>query len=268
MKRLTTVLLINLGIITGVANAVRGQSAPIAPEELTETISGIEAAANDRDLEELLEYYSEDFTNTDGLTTETLATALEQMWSEYSELTYTTEIESWSQQGDELVAETTTTIQGMKDLEGKTGRLNSTIESRQYFQDQKLVRQEILSEQSQLSSGENPPQVNVLAPDTVETGEKYNFDLIVSEPLGDGLLLGAVQEEKTASQLYTNPTQLELEMLPAGGIYKVATAPLLPDSNWLSAVIVRGDGITRITHRVNVVEASESSEQEAGSNKQ
>lgn len=258
MKRLTTVLLINLGIITGVVNAVRGQSTPTVPEELAETISAIEAAANNRDLDELLEYYGEDFTNTDGLTTETLATALEQMWSEYSELTYSTEIESWSREGDELVAETKTTIEGIKDAEGNPEQLNSTIESRQYFQNQKLVRQEILAEQSQLSSGENPPQVNIIAPNTVEIGKKYNFDLIVDEPLGEGVLLGAVQEEKTAGQLYLNPTQLELELLPAGGIYKVATAPLLPDSNWLSAILVRGDGITRITHRVNAIEASPS----------
>ena len=257
MKRLTTVLLINLGIIAGVVNAVRGQNAPI-PEELAETISAIEAAANDRDLDKLLEYYSEDFSNTDGLTTETLAKALEQMWQEYPELTYSTEIESWSREGDELVAETKTTIEGIKDAEVNTGQLNSTIESRQYFQEQKLVRQEILAEQSQLSSGENPPQVSILAPNTVEPGEKYNFDLIVNEPLGDKVLLGAVQEEKTAGKLYLDPTLLELELLPAGGIYKVATAPLLPDSNWLSAILVRGDGITRITHRVNVVEPSPS----------
>ena len=256
MKRLTTVLLINLGIIAGVVNTARGQSAPI-PEELAQTISGIEAAANDGDLDELLEYYSEDFTNTDGLTTDTLAEALEQMWQEYPELIYSTEIESWSREGDELVAETKTTIEGIKDPEGNTEQLSSTIKSRQYFQNQKLVRQEILSEQSQLSSGQNPPQVNVIAPNTVETGEKYNFDLIVEEPLGDGLLLGAV-EEKTAGNLYLNPIQLELEQLPAGGIYKLATAPLLPDSNWLSAILVRGDGMTRITHRVNVVEASQS----------
>ncbi len=257
MKRLTTVLLINLGIIAGAVNAARGQGAPI-PEELAETISGIEAAANDRDLDELLEYYSEDFTNTDGLTTDTLAKALEQIWQEYPELIYSTEIESWSREGDELIAETKTTIEGIKDPEGNTGQLNSTIESRQYFQNQKLVRQEILAEQSQLSSGENPPQVNIIAPNTVETGEKYNFDLIVEEPLNERVLLGAVQEEKTAGKLYLNPTELELELLPAGGIYKLATAPLLPDSNWLSAILVRGDGITRITHRVNVIEPSES----------
>jgi hypothetical protein len=103
-----------------------------------------------------------------------------------------------------------------------------------------------------LTSGDNPPQVKVVAPDNVTTGKKYNFDLIVDEPLGGQILLGAVQEEKTGANLYLNSTSLELEPLAAGGIYKVATAPSLPQSNWLSAILVRGDGITMITHRVNI----------------
>ena len=93
-----------------------------------------------------------------------------------------------------------------------------------------------------------------MAPKTVKAGDKYSFDLIVDEPLENKVLLGAVQEDKTSSNLYLNPTALELEPLPAGGIYKTVTAPLLPDSNLLSAVLVRGDGITMITHRVNVQE--------------
>ena len=47
------------------------------------------------------------------------------------------------------------------------------------FQDEKLVRQEILAEQSQVKSGENPPKVMIAAPQTVQTGDKYSFDLIV-----------------------------------------------------------------------------------------
>ena len=254
MKKLATVLLLNLGIISAWANVVRGQNAVTAPAELTETVRAIEQAANDKDLDEVLEYYSEDFTNTDGLNVDTLAEALTQMWQAYPQLKYNTEIESWSEEGGQLVAETKTTVQGVQNDPEKIVRLNSTIRSRQYFEQQKLVRQEILSEQSQLTSGENPPQVQIEAPTTVETGERYNFDLIVNEPLGDKVLLGGVQENKTASNLYLNPPALELEPLPAGGIYKTATAPLLPDSNWLSAILVRGDGITAIAHRVKVKE--------------
>jgi ketosteroid isomerase-like protein len=254
MKRFTTVFLISLGIVSGLTNVVQAQSAANAPAELTEAIAAIEAAANQKDINGVIEYYSPNFTNTDGLTPNSLTKALQQMWKNYPRLNYTTTIDSWSNQGDQLVAETTTSIKGVQNRQGRVIRLNSTIKSRQYFQQQKLVKQEILAEQSQLTSGENPPQVQIVAPETVTTGEKYNFDLIVDQPLGDKVLLGAVQEEKTASNLYLNPTALELEPLPAGGIYKTATAPMLPDSKWLSAILVRGDGMTMVTHRVNVTE--------------
>ena len=254
MKKFVTVLLLNLGIIGGISATAVGENAAVPPEELTEAIAGIEEAANNQDLNAVLSYYSEDFTNSDGLTIDTLEQALTQMWQDYPQLKYTTEIESWSESENELVAETVTTVRGIQKTAGRNTRLKSVIKSRQYFQEQTLVRQEILTEQSRLTSGDNPPKVEVIAPDTVTAGEKYNFDLIVNEPLGDQVLLGAVQEEKTTSNLYLNSTSLELEPLPAGGIYKVATAPLLPESNWLSAILVRGDGITMITHRVNIKE--------------
>lgn len=254
MKTLLAALLLGLGTMGSLVNKVQAQSADTAPEELTSAIAELTAAANDQDLDGVLEYYSEDFTNTDGLTTDSLARGLEQMWQNYPDLEYTTEIQSWSQEDDRLIAETITTITGEQNDRGRTLLLESTIESRQYFQDGQLVEQEILAEQSQLRSGENPPQIEVVAPKLVQTGDRYNFDLIVNRPLEDKVLLGAVKEEKTASNLYFNPTALELEPLPAGGIYKTATAPLLPDSNWISAILVRGDGITMITHRVNVEE--------------
>lgn len=252
MKKFATILLLNLGILGGMTDIAWGENAATAPEELTEAIAGIEEAANEKDIDAVLEYYSQDFESADGLTTATLTEALKQMWQDYSRLKYTTKIDSWSRSGDELVAETTTTVRGIQNTKGRQARLKSTIKSRQYFQEQKLVRQEILTEQSQLTSGDNPPKVAIAAPNTVKVGKKYNFDLIVDEPLGEQVLLGAVQEEKTADNLYLNSTSLELEPLPAGGIYKVATAPKVPQSNWLSAILVRGDGITMITHRVNV----------------
>ncbi|MEL6788523.1 MAG: nuclear transport factor 2 family protein [Cyanobacteria bacterium J06607_15] len=252
MRKFAIVFWLNLGVLSCFANATRAESAATAPSEITEAIAGIEAAANKQDVDAVMEYYSEDFENSDGLTTETLAEALTQMWQDYPRLKYNTELQSWTRSGDELIAETVTTVRGIQNTAGRQARLKSTIKSRQYFQSQKLVRQEILTEQSRLTSGENPPQVEVVAPHTVTVGQKYNFDLIVDEPLGEQVLLGAVQSEKTAGNLYFNSTSLELEPLPAGGIYKVATASSVPESNWLSAILVRGDGITMITHRVQI----------------
>lgn len=253
MKKLFTTLLFSLVMAAG-ASELRAESANTAPEELTEAIFEIEDAANDRDLDKILDRYSDDFTNTDGLTVDSLAKGLEQIWNKFPELKYTTEIKSWSEEDGLLVAETVTIIEGVQQDRGRVTNLNSTIRSRQYFDDSKIVNQVILGEQSRLTSGNNPPQVEIVAPETVKTGEKYNFDLIVDRPLEDKVLLGAIKEEKTASNLYLNPTALKLEPLPAGGIFKTATAPLLPDSNWVSAILVRGDGITTIVHRVNIEE--------------
>lgn len=254
MKKLTAALLLSLGIISGLTSTVKAESAATAPEELKTIISGLEEAANSKDLEGVMEYYSPEFSNADGLTNSSLSQALTQVWKNYPQLKYATEIESWSQDGKQLVAETVTRINGVQSNQGRVVQLESVLRSRQYFEDQKLVRQDILSEQTKLTSGDHPPDVKVSAPETVQVGQKYNFDVIVNEPLDNKVLLGAVKEEKTASSLYLNPTALELEPLPAGGIYKVATAPLLPDSNWLSAILVRGDGITMVTQRVNVEE--------------
>ena len=250
MKTLFAALLFSL--ITVSPLKLRAETADTAPEELTETIFEIEDAANDRDLDGVLDGYSDNFTNTDGLTIDSLAQGLEQMWENFPELTYTTEIKSWSEEDGLLVAETITTIEGVQKDRSRVTNLNSTIKSLQYFDDSRIVNQKILAEQSKLTSGNNPPRVKIVAPETVKTGEKYNFDLIVDRPLEDKVLLGAIKEEKTASNLYLNPTALELEPLPAGGIFKTATAPLLPDSNWVSAILVRGDGITTIVHRVNI----------------
>jgi hypothetical protein len=247
--------LISCTLVVSWSSIVKAQNPDTVPSELQEIVNEIETAANNQDLEALLEYYSADFTNTDGLTYASLSEAIKQMWQNYPQLQYKTEIQSWEQVGDELVAETVTLIKGNRQNKGRVIELNSTLRSRQYFQEEKLVRQEILSEKTELTSGENPPKVNVVVPEKVKVGEKYHFDVIVTEPLGNSVLLGGVIEENTSSDRYLNPTSLELEPLPAGGIYKLVTAPRLSDRYWLSAILVRGDGITMVTKRVSIVDS-------------
>ena len=222
------------------------------PKELTNAISNIEVAANGKNLDKVINYYDPSFTNNDGLNKGSIKTALKKIWEQYPELTYSTQINSWEKVKGELVAETTTTISGTQNSKGRQSKLESVLKSRQYFRNQKLVRQDIISEKTKVFSGENPPQVTVNLPETVKIGEKYNFDTIVNEPLAGNVLLGAALEERTASNRYLKPSTLDLEPLSSGGIFKVVTAPRLSDNHWLSAIIVRGDGITMITHRVNI----------------
>lgn len=252
--KLLIALFVTFGTWGLAGNSLKAQTTQDVSEELAEIITEIETAANEQNLDRLIKYYDPKFTNEDGLTIDSIKASLEKIWSTYPDLTYKTTINSTSQKGDELIAETETILAGSQTTQGRVVNLESNIKSRQYFRDEKLVRQEIISEQTKLTTGDRPPQVKVNIPETVKIGEKYNFDAIVTEPLDENVLLGAAIEEKTSSNLYLNPSTIELEPLSAGGIFKVVTAPRLKDNHWLSAIIVRGDGITMVTKRVRIEE--------------
>lgn len=251
----------------GGATRVNAQTAPVnqtaapsqtasptaAPPELTEALSKIDAAASQGNLQAVMGFYSPAFTNSDGLTHDMLQQALTKLWERYPHLTYKTQLNSWKADGNAIVAETTTTIAGRNIVDGRTVNLTATITSRQQFEAQKIVKQEILAEQSQLTSGQKPPIVKVDLPDKVSSGQSFDFDAIVTEPLGDRLLLGAAMDEPVAASSYVNSTPINLELLSAGGLFKVGSAPATPGNRWVSAIIVRDDGITAITQRLAVV---------------
>jgi ketosteroid isomerase-like protein len=244
---------VGLAIAWGGNISARAESPATAPPELRETLTQIDAAASQGDLEAVMEFYSPEFTHADGLTYETMQQALTAFWERYPDLTYQTALTSWEADGDAIVAETVTTITGTQEAEGRTFRLDSTIASRQRFVGQQMVSQEILSERSQVTSGENPPTVTVNLPEQVTTGQEYPFDAIVAEPLGDRVLLGTALEEPVSPDGYLTPATLDLTLLPAGGLFKVGQAPATPESRWVSAIIIREDGITEVTQRLQVV---------------
>jgi hypothetical protein len=110
-----------------------------------------------------------------------------------------------------------------------------------------------LSERTQLTSGSKPPQIDFKLPEQVQVGQKYNFDAIVQEPLGDDFLLGTALEEAIKPDNFLNPTSVDLQLLTSGGLFKTAQAPSTPGSRWVSAVILRGNGMTMVTQRLQVV---------------
>ncbi|WP_199333500.1 nuclear transport factor 2 family protein [Oculatella sp. FACHB-28] len=245
--------IVGLAIAWGGDISARAESPATAPPELRETLTQIDAAASQGDVEAVMEFYSSEFTHADGLTYETMQQALTAFWERYPDLTYQTALTSWEPDGDAIVAETVTTITGTQEAEGRTFKLDSTIASRQRFVGRQMVSQEILTERSQVTSGENPPTVTVSLPEQVTTEQEYPFDAIVTEPLGDRVLLGTALEEPVRPEGYLNPITLDLTLLPAGGLFKVGQAPATPESRWVSAIIIREDGITEVTQRLRVV---------------
>jgi hypothetical protein len=233
----------------------RAQAAPpqTAPPQLKNLLTQIDAAASQHNVKAVMQFYGARFTHSDGLTRQTMANALTQLWQRYPQLKYQTQLQSWTTDGQAIVAETITNISSAQSQGSRNLVLNATIKSRQRYENGKIVRQEILSERSQLSAGAKPPTVDVKLPQQVKAGQQYNFDAIVQESLGDDYLLGAALEEPIQAEKYFNPTPVELELLPAGGLFKVGRAPNKANNLWISAVLVRGDGMTLVTQRLQVV---------------
>ncbi|MGB3299141.1 MAG: nuclear transport factor 2 family protein [Phormidesmis sp.] len=223
-----------------------------APAELTSTLEQMATAATAGDVSRVMQGYSPEFTNDDGFTYETLPTALETLWQRYSKLTYRIELQSWEQTGDGYRAETVTYIDGTQLTDGRATKLESVIRSEQTFIGGKIVSQKTLSERNQRTSGDAPPTISVILPEQVGVGESYDFDAIVAEPLGSRYLLGAAVEEGATAEDFFTGRPLELELLTAGGLFKVGEAPATPDSRWVSALLVRDDGIVVVTRRLRV----------------
>ncbi|BAY25231.1 hypothetical protein NIES2100_50370 [Calothrix sp. NIES-2100] len=230
-----------------------GKIAQNAPPELTNLLAQIDAAASQGDVKKVIEFYSPNFVHGDGLNRQTLEKALIDLWKRYPKLRYTTQLQSWQSEGNGIVAETVTNITGLPSANSNNLALNATIKSRQQITAGKIVRQDILSERTLLTSGSKPPQVDVKLPQQVKVGQQYNFDAIVQEPLGDEFILGTAIEEPVQADKYLSPSSVDLELLNSGGLFKIGRAPSTPGSQWLSAVILRGDGMTMVTQRLQVV---------------
>jgi len=237
-----------LGLL--VASPVLADSPETAPEELRGLIERIDAAANRQDLDGVLELYHDNFVSDDGLDRREFANALEDLWERFPNIQYRTEIQSWEADGDGFVAETHTVVTGSEQLVHREMMLEATLRSRQHYRDGQVISQDILSERSRLLSGENPPELSVRLPDTVEAGETFYFDAIVSEPLGDDLILGGTLESEIGDRRASDAEEMELEVLDTGGIFKQGQIDRENDKYRLSAAIVRNGGLIAITQRI------------------
>ncbi len=251
-RRLSLSLILGLGLALGTASSVRADKADTAPVELKTVINEIQTAANRHDIKGVMAFYSPEFTNSDGLNSEETKKALLNLWERYKNIKYTTEIESWNRSGNKLVVQTLTKVEGTRNQSGRDVDMVATVRSRQTFLNNKLISQDILSEQVRLSSGSNPPKIEVRVPDRVKVGQQFDFDVIVLEPIGDNLLAGTAMDEKVDFERYVNPKEIDLELLPAGGLFKRVKAPAKPENHWLSALLIQGDGMILVTQRVSV----------------
>ncbi|NMG20171.1 nuclear transport factor 2 family protein [Brasilonema bromeliae] len=224
-----------------------------APSQVKNLLAQIDAAASQGNIKGVMQFYSPNFVHGDGLTRQNMEKALTAFWQRYPRLKYTTQVQSWQSEGNAIVAETLTNITGVPSTNSENSTFNATIRSRQRIAAGKIIRQDILSERTELTSGAKPPKVEFKLPQQVKVGQQFNLDAIVQEPLGDDYLLGTALEEPIKPEKLLTATPVDLELLSSGGIFKVGRAPAVPGSQWVSAVIMRGDGMVMITQRIQVV---------------
>jgi len=251
------------GVTIGLASLLaphtaHAESPQTAPAQVQNTLKQIDAAANRRDIKGVIEFYSPNFTHGDGLNRQRLESALTELWQLYSKLSYTTELQSWQPSGTGFAVETVTKITGLQSIDGKNSKIESTLRSRQQIEDNKIVRQEILSERTQTTTGVEPPVVELQLPEKVRIGQDYSFDAIVQEPLGNNLLMGTALEQPVRAESYLKPLKVNMELLTAGGLFKLGKAPIKEGNYWISAVLVRSGGITTVTQRLQVVDPGNS----------
>jgi ketosteroid isomerase-like protein len=227
-----------------------------APADLTSLITGLDAAANKRDINAVMQFYATNFSHSDGLTRDQLKEFLQELWQRYAQIKYRTEVVKWEQQGDKIVAETVTQIEGVKSKKDGDYKLAATLTSSQVYQKVsgkwQVVSQTILSEKSSMTSGTEPPNVQLRVPDQIGVGRQYALDAIVTEPLGTNLLLGAAVEEDVNPKNYLKDATIDLEPLRAGGVFKIGQAPFKEGDRWISVVLVRETGITIASQRLKV----------------
>jgi hypothetical protein len=303
MARSSLVLtgLLCLGLMSAIAPAqavqpLKPAAAPELPKPTPQTnpqfqavqerLLRIDAAANSKDIQALMTFYSQEFTNSDGFTRQTLQKAIGQLWQQYPMLTYRTELlEILPSQGRGIEIETITYATAKTEIQGRLTDLSFMVKSRQRWEEDKLIQQTVLSEQNRVSFGDQPPTIQVRLPDSVKVGQKYTYEAIMQEPIApDDYILGDILEEtiSPASYLSTAKVQFEvpsiaeilndriaepatssppastlrrfrLRKLRTGGFFKIAQAPKSADDQWLSVVLVRpSGGMTLISQRLQV----------------
>lgn len=222
------------------------------PSDLQTLVQGLDTAATEQNLEQVLDFFADDFSGSDGLTREILQQSLTQLWESYSQLTYRTTIDRWQQVGNSWKVDVTTKITGTGSSGDRPLALEATLRAQQTITNGKITTQEILGEQTWVYTGNAPPTIEFSLPEQVRPGQEYMLDAIVQEPIGDSILLGSASEEAITPETYLNPAPLRLELLNAGGIFKIGRAPNQPGNRWVSVALIRDTGMVFITQRLRV----------------
>lgn len=113
--------------------------------------------------------------------------------------------------------------------------------------------QTVLREQALLRSGDVDLPVTLLIPDVVLTGQRYDVDVIVDEPLDGAILAGGITDITGDQVTALDSPSLRIGALGGGGLFRVVRAPLNPGEQTWAVLLVHPDGLVSASKRVRVV---------------
>ena len=116
----------------------------------------------------------------------------------------------------------------------------------------KIKGYEVIDEESILNSQKSPLIIKIVSPDKVLTGEKYEMNLIIENPLDNSLTASGMIILKNEDNKKISNDTFGIKPNQSGGLFKYIQAPLTPGSQTISAIITHPEGIYLITKKIKV----------------
>lgn len=143
-------------------------------------------------------------------------------------------------------------VQGTRDVAGTMYRMEASQTVAVSSHNGRITGQDVLAEESFIFSGEERLPVTLMIPDAVLTGERYNVDVVIDEPLGDTIVAGGLLEVRPLFADTLRSPAIKLGVLSAGGLFKRVQAPYAPGGQTWTVMLVHPDGILITSKRVQV----------------
>ena len=116
----------------------------------------------------------------------------------------------------------------------------------------KIKSYKVINEESILNSQNSPLVVEIISPDKVLTGERYEMNFIIEKPLDNSLIATGMIVLQSNENTNISNYQFGIQPNQSGGLFKYIQAPLEPGFQTVSAIITHPEGIYSITKTIKV----------------
>ena len=143
-------------------------------------------------------------------------------------------------------------ITSTREIRGEIYNLNSKQTIKVEMFKNKIKSFKVINEESILNSIFSPLVVKIISPDKVSTGERYEMNLIIEEPLDNSLVASGMIVLENNENIHISNNQFGIKLNQSGGLFKYIQAPLKPGFQTISAIIIHPKGIYSITKKIKV----------------